>query len=62
MTTPLWVSLAVAQLMTARVSQSLVRVGVIETNVTVLLRLVFFPVQVIAMFWMAAKVIAHAPV
>lgn len=60
-TTPIMDTLAIT-FMAARVSQTLVHVSVIETNVTVLVRFIFFLIQIIAMFWMAAEVISHASV
>jgi hypothetical protein len=60
-TTPTMDTLAVV-FMAARMSQTLVHVSVIETNVTVLVRFIFFLIQIIAMFWMAAEVIGHASV
>jgi uncharacterized MAPEG superfamily protein len=47
--------LAVAVLV-ARVCQSLVHMSLAESNVTVLVRFIFFAVQLIAMLWMAAEV------
>jgi hypothetical protein len=52
-------ALAIAVL-AARVAQSLVHMSLTETNATVLIRFLFFCVQVVAMIWMAALVVLHA--
>jgi uncharacterized MAPEG superfamily protein len=44
----------------ARVCQSLVHMTLAETNSTVLIRFLFFLIQIVAMFWLAAEVIRHA--
>lgn len=56
---PLVDSLAIIVIV-ARMCQSLVHMSLIETNVTVLIRFLFFFTQLVAMLWMAVEVVRHA--
>jgi hypothetical protein len=44
----------------ARVCQSLIHMTFVETNATVMIRFLFFLIQVIAMAWIAAEIARHA--
>jgi uncharacterized MAPEG superfamily protein len=58
-TTPALDTLAVAVLV-ARIAQTLIHLLLVETNTTVLIRFIFFLIQVVAMLWMATEVAIHA--